>query len=82
MSVVHVTKALVARIVGDRAVRRKTSTSPPHPTSTCPIRNMGAPPAAIGDLSLPGGTLANPVPDLDSLFGSSVTNTLINFFQP
>jgi len=43
---------------------------------------MGAPPAAIGDLSLPGGTLANPVPDLDSLFGSSVTNTLINFFQP
>jgi hypothetical protein len=35
----------------------------------------------IGDLSLPGGTLANLVPDLDSLFGSSVTNTLINFFD-
>ena len=35
----------------------------------------------IGDLSLPGGTLANLVPDLDSLFGSNLTNTLINYFQ-
>jgi hypothetical protein len=35
----------------------------------------------IGDLSLPGGTLANLVPDLDSLFGSSLTNALINFFD-
>jgi hypothetical protein len=40
MSVVHVTKALVARITSDRAVRRTTSRSPPHPTSTCPIRSM------------------------------------------
>lgn len=35
----------------------------------------------IGDLSLPGGTWANLVPDLDSLVGTKFANDLINFFQ-
>jgi PE-PPE domain len=36
---------------------------------------------SIGDLSLPvDGVNSNLVPDLDSLLGSSLTNTLVNFF--